>query len=252
MRRHEFFIGVDVGLQGDFTTIAVIKRGPQLAPDQLPELHVVDLQRTRGTTFVAVAAEINRLVDHLGGAAVAVDATGVGEGCWQESRRIGLRPIAVVIGGGTKVGGGPTRWTVPHSTLYERLYGVFATGRFRIAESLPMAENLIRELQLVQAKRTDRGQVHYEVPRTDQGHGDLLMGLALATLLAEHQANRLVMQHRATTRPKGGDRPQGKPRQRGNLAKRIVEQRKEESRDESLRYAEAERDRFRKAGWGTK
>ena len=136
--------------------------------------------------------------------------------------------------------------------LYERLYGVFATGRFRIAETLPLAENLMRELQMVQAKRTDRGQVHYAVPRGQQGHGALLMGVALATLLAEDQGDRAVMRHVSTVRrEQRRERPQGRRRNRGNTARRVLKQRLQESRDESLRYVQAERDRFEAAGWGT-
>ena len=234
MSQHSHFVGVDVGLEGDYTALAVVRRGSQPDPGQLPDLHVVDLQRTRGKTFLVIAEEIQRLVAHLDGAAVAIDATGIGEGAWQECRRIGMRPVAIVIGGGSKVGGGNLRWTVPHATLYETCYGVFAAGRYKIARDLQLVEQLMRELQTVQAKRTVHGAIHYEVARTEEGHGDVLMSLCLATLLAEREGQRMVLQQRAAVRRSGKDRPPG-ARRTPSAAREIIRQRLEVSRRQADR-----------------
>jgi hypothetical protein len=247
MTTHEHYVGVDVGLQNDFTALAVLRAVPQ--PEGLPQLHVVDLQRTRGRTFLQIGAEVQALAGHLGRCAVAVDATGVGEGVWQELRRNGTRPVGIVIGSGHRVTGGPLRWNVPASTLYETAYRVFVAGRYRIARSLPLAENLIRELQLVSSERSDNGSVRYTMPRTEEGHGDVAMAVMLATLVAEREAGRSAVYHHPQ-QPRERPRPQGRPRA-GNTAPALIRQRRDERGAEARAYAEQERERWERQGWGT-
>ena len=123
--------------------------------------------------------------EEVGGCTVAVDSTGMGRGLVEEMRRIGMNPVAVTLGGGSRITGGRLRWVVPSAMTYEGVYACFAQNRYRIAEALPLTRTLLGELQRCEVRRTETGHAKYGVWTGEDGHGDLLMALGIATVVAE-------------------------------------------------------------------
>ncbi len=209
------YLGIDVGVVSDFTAFALLRavapnvlvpighdpdavpwdadnnkplvlpEGVTLAQHIQPKYETIDLQRTLGTSFEDIALEAQLIAEEIGGCTIAVDATGMGRGLVEEMRRIGMQPIAVTLGGGSRIVGQRHRWVVPSAMIYEAVFACFAQKRYRIAEALPLTRTLLSELQRCEVRRTDTGHARYGVWTGQDGHGDLLMSLGLATVAAE-------------------------------------------------------------------
>ena len=119
--------------------------------------------------------------------------------------------------------------------LFESTYAILAEERLRVAAGLQHAGTWSRELLAAEMHRTPTGQVHYEI-QAEGGHGDLVVGGALALVHAERTGPRRhvptpVSDEAAVDAPR--TRPRGRSRW-GNAAKMRIEELRAE-RDERWR-----------------
>jgi hypothetical protein len=124
-----------------------------------------------------VVERIAGLVDQLPGAALVVDATGVGRAAVDQMRESGLEPIPVTITGGRFISFDGDHWRVPKKALLRPLVASTEAGRLKVAKGLPEAERLQVELQAFQRRITARGHDAFEGVGE---HDDLVIAVALA------------------------------------------------------------------------
>ena len=182
-----FVVGLDLGQAQDYTALAVIER-VETEDKRQPSCHVRHLERFRlGTSYPTI---VERVADMLsreplaGDASLVVDATGVGAPVVDLLREAGLRPVAVTITGGDAVGCEGRDYRVPKRDLVATLQVLLQTGRLKVAESLPEAATLTRELLNFQVRITDKAADIYGVWR-EGGHDDLVLAVALACWWAQ-------------------------------------------------------------------
>ncbi len=121
-------LGVDLGQAQDPTAIAV-------AEMREPEIHVRHLERVLlGTPYPQVIERIAALVGKLPGAALIVDATGLGRPVIDQMRETGLEPVPVTITGGRYTSFDGDMWRVPKKALLRPLVAASETGRLKVAE----------------------------------------------------------------------------------------------------------------------
>ncbi len=164
-------IGADLGQAQDPTAIAV-------AEVQRPEIHVRHLERLPlGTPYPKVVDRIGVIVDRLPGAALVVDATGVGRAVLDQMREAGLGPVAVTITGGRFTSYDGTMWRVPKKALLRPLVATTEAGRLKVAKGLREAEAFQREFLAFQRQITESGHSAFEGVGE---HDDLVIAVALA------------------------------------------------------------------------
>ena len=164
-------IGADLGQAQDPTALAV-------AEVHTPEIHVRHLERlSLGTPYPRVVERIGGLVDRLPGAALVVDATGVGRAVLDQMREVILNPVAVTITGGRHTSFDGDHWRVPKTALLRPLVAAVDAGRLKVAKGLPEADALLRELQAFQRRITARGHDAFQGVGE---HDDLVIAVALA------------------------------------------------------------------------
>lgn len=186
----EFIVGLDLGQAKDYTAIAVLERtnsAPWIPYNPL-EYHLRHLERpTLGTTYPAIVQRVAYLLDAwplAGCAALVVDATGVGAPVVDLLNNAGLRPIALTITGGDAASTDGASWRVPKRQLVSNLQILFQSGRLKIAEGIPEAPVLVRELLNFRAKVSAAGADTYEAWR-EGDHDDLVLAVAMATYYGE-------------------------------------------------------------------
>ncbi len=164
-------IGTDLGQAQDPTALAV-------AEVRTPEIHVRHLERLPlGTPYPKVVERIGNLVDKLPGAALVVDATGVGRAVLDQMREAGLAPVPVTITGGRHTSYDGLMWRVSKQALLRPLVAITEEGRLKVAKGLREAEVLLGELQAFQRQITERGNNAFEGVGA---HDDLVIVVALA------------------------------------------------------------------------
>jgi hypothetical protein len=214
-----YHLGLDLGQSADYTALAVVEEPVWVHPDwelplaapasgwlspadltplqvqqaranafyfgrpPQPRLAVRHLERFKlGTPYPAIVERVGRLLatpplDR--GTALVVDATGVGAPVVDLFRHAGLRPIAVTITGGHEVVADRAQAHVPKRELISTVQALLQSGRLKIAEGLPEAATLVRELLAYQVKVSAAGRDTYGAWREGQ-HDDLVLALALA------------------------------------------------------------------------
>ena len=118
---------------------------------------------------------ITTLVKKLPGAALVVDATGVGRAVLDHMAE--LNPVAVTITGGRLTSYDGRMWRVPKKALLRPLVAATESGRLKVAKGLREAEALQRELAAFQRRITERGNAAFEGVGE---HDDLVIAVALA------------------------------------------------------------------------
>ncbi len=164
-------IGADLGQAQDPTALAVAEVQP-------PEIHVRHLERLPlGAPYPKVVECIGDLVDKLPGAALVVDATGVGRAVLDQMHESGLEPIPVTITGGRFTSFDGDHWRVPKQALLRPLVAAMDARRLKVAKGLPEADALLRELLAFQRRITESGNATFEGVGE---HEDLVLAVALA------------------------------------------------------------------------
>ena len=185
-----WIVGLDLGQARDFTALAVLERVQ--GEGRPAEYRVRHLERPpRGSSYPRVAARARELLEHpeLRGASLVVDATGVGRPVVDLLREHALDPVAVTITAGDAPGGSGSDLRVPKRDLVATLQVLLATGRLRVAASLPLARTLERELLAFRARVTPAGHDAYETGEAE--HDDLVLAVALACWWGERQGGEL-------------------------------------------------------------
>jgi len=184
-------IGLDLGQAQDYTAMAIVERfvrsryQPQPIEDDV--YHVVHLERfPLGTSYPDIVDRVDAIMKQpqlRGHTTLVVDATGVGRPVvdMMDQRKPGWQwPVPVTITGGDEVQGASRGWRVPKRDLAGRLQVLLQSKRLKIAEELPLAEVLMRELLAFRVKiNIATGHDSYEAWR-ERDHDDLVLAVALA------------------------------------------------------------------------
>jgi hypothetical protein len=191
------FVGLDLGQAQDFTALAVLTRplvdgreppeGRQ-PPYAVPHLHRFPL----GTPYPAIVAAVVELLrtPPLRGSLLVVDQTGVGRpivdmltGALEGRVTRSFCPITIT--GGHEVTRSETgQLRVPKKELVAGLQVLLQTRRLRIAQALPEAAMLVRELETFRVKITEAANETFGAWREGQ-HDDLVLAVALAAWMGE-------------------------------------------------------------------
>jgi hypothetical protein len=184
-----YFAGLDLGQANDFTVLAVLEQTLVGDPDdeerQVRHYAVRHLERfALGTPYGAVRDRVAGLFREppLSGQTLVVDQTGVGKPVLDLFRRAGmnvrLRRVTVSAGHHAALdeGGG---WLVPRKELVSTMQVLLQSQRLKVAESLPEAPLLVRELVNFKAKVTAADKDDMEAWR-EGTHDDLVLAVAIA------------------------------------------------------------------------
>ena len=222
-------VGLDLGQANDFSALAVVEHvdrlpagwtlktyddhlasmqaradrgwhGPVDLPTMTPELHVRHLQRwALGTPYHAIVADMTALLttEALFGARLYFDRSGVGrpvgDMLWQafEDGRLGdSMPTGRTITGAERSG----THTTAKKDLIAAIQLPFEQGRLRIARGVPLGDVLERELTSFKMRLSATGREAYDVERrAGEGHGDLVIALALACIQPEFGIRPVVL-----------------------------------------------------------
>ncbi len=184
--RPAYFVGLDLGQSQDFSAIAVMERHGTAKDDYV--FHCRHLERWKlRTSYPAIVADTVRMMNSpqmQSGRTrpmLAVDATGVGAPVIdlfkRERMQATLKPIQIIGGANVSSEFGMTR--VPKRDLVSTVQVYLQNGRLKIAEQLPEAETLTRELQNFSVKITDAANDIYGAWR-EGTHDDLVLAASLA------------------------------------------------------------------------
>jgi len=127
---------------------------------------------------------------------LAVDKTGVGVAVadlFAEADLGGARLTTVSITAGAAAHPTGAAWTVPKQDLAAAVAVALQAGRLRIAEALPLAGELVRELENFRIRFTATGHAQLAAGADalswrEAPHDDLVLATALAVWAGEHQA----------------------------------------------------------------
>lgn len=180
-----FTAGADLGQARDPSAIAVVERIASIVPASPAVFAVRHLERLPlGTPYPEVAARLAALFDRapLSGGTLVVDETGVGKPVVDLLRtmplKATLRPLTITSGARTRVE--PSgRWRVPKKLLVANVQRLLGAGRLKIADGLPEAAALLRELADFRVTITPHAHETFGAG-SHSGHDDLVVALALA------------------------------------------------------------------------
>jgi hypothetical protein len=184
-----FVVGADLGQVNDHSAIAVVERIVGTEPTigaVLPTVFAVrHLERIPlGTPYPQVAARLVALFENapLVGATLVVDETGVGRPVVDLLRtmpiKAALHPLTITSGSRARLE--PTgRWRVAKKLLIANVRALLASGRLKVADGLPAAALLLRELVDFRVTITAKANKKFGAG-TRGGHDDLVLALTLA------------------------------------------------------------------------
>ncbi len=203
-----FFTGLDLGQAHDYTALAVAQQFPDPAGARY---EVSWLQRfALGTPYPAIVTNVAELLRRIAAQAtrsppepgsqyadrayegqgvsqaLVVDATGVGRPVIDMLRRESLPATRydVTITGGDRVQHEGNAWRVPKRELVSTVQVLLQAKRLGIAQQLPEAATLSRELLNFQVKISDTAHDRYGAWR-EGTHDDLVLAVALAVWCGE-------------------------------------------------------------------
>jgi hypothetical protein len=184
-----YVAGLDLGQAQDFTALAILERS--LAPDQEQANYAVrHLERfPLGTSYAAVVDRLKAVfaAPPLADSTLAVDYTGCGRPVFDLLSGCGIRAALcpVTITSGSKAhrddDGG---WLVPKKELVAVLQLLLQNRRLRVAQSLPAAALLVKEMENFRVKITAAAGETFEAWR-DGDHDDLVLAAGIAAWMAE-------------------------------------------------------------------
>jgi hypothetical protein len=182
-----YVLGLDLGPPGEPTALAVAE---QHWPGRDAHIHVRHLHRwVPGTPYPQIVADVVTLTKDrsLHGALLAVDQTGVGRPVAElVEKAVGAYQTTRMV----VTAGHAAEWTddrarlVPKRDLVGVLQVLLQTRRLRVANQLPEAATLERELLTFRAKTPAAGAETVESWR-ERPHDDLVLAVAFACWLGE-------------------------------------------------------------------
>jgi len=191
MVENRFFVGLDLGQAQDYTALSVIEqRWNEVARRYEYDLRYLD--RARGEPYPSVVKKVSAMMNSKSIVGIEpprliLDKTGVGAPVADMFRVGPISPVEITITGGISPSAVPRGFHVPKRDLVFSLIGVFQSGRFRIADSLPLGKELIDELLNFKVK-IDPKTAHdsYESWR-ESIHDDMVLSAAMSTWYAERK-----------------------------------------------------------------
>ncbi len=223
MAKHlSYYWGLDLGQSADYSALAIIEEPvwianpgawvspSQLPPDMLrlhmerayengrpanPPLFLSHLERfPLGTKYTAVVDRVKELTKTppllSKPSCLLVDKTGVGAGVIDHFEHRNIRPISVTIHGGSTLSAEPRSdgrraYRVPKRDVVGAVQVLLQNGRLKIAEALPEAATLRKELQNFRIK-IDPRTAHDSYEHWREGdHDDLVLATAMACWFRE-------------------------------------------------------------------
>ena len=179
-----YFAGLDLGQAQDHSAVAVVERtthpDPERAGKAVYRFDVRHLHRwPLGTPYPKVVADVRGWYAGapLKGSVLAVDGTGVGRAVVDLFRAAG---IGADLRAYTITGGEGSRGrSVAKKDLVGGVQAALQGRRLRVAEGLPLAAALGKELEAYRVKVTASRNEVFEAWR-ERDHDDLVLALALA------------------------------------------------------------------------
>lgn len=187
-----FFIGLDLGQANDYTAISILEK---IQKDNSENIyHIRHLERIRGIPYPDIVNKVIKVMSSAKlkeGAALVIDATGVGAPIIDLAKKAGLKPTAVWIHGGDRATHEGNNWRVPKRDLVGVLQVLLQSGRLKVASKLELGPILQKEMLNFKAK-IDPATAHdsYSAWREDE-HDDLVLSVALAVWHGEHAPKKL-------------------------------------------------------------
>jgi hypothetical protein len=182
-----WLVGLDVGQQHDYTAFCVVQ---QLGTQPACVYHVRHLERfPLKLNYVAMCETLGERLDQMSevqGAALVLDATGVGRPFADYLRTLGLSPIEITVTAGASTSTVPRGYHVPKAELITTLQLLLGSERLRIAAELPEAQTLVKELMGYRRKITVALHTMFGAWREGQ-HDDLLFSAGLACWYGERR-----------------------------------------------------------------
>jgi hypothetical protein len=197
----EWIVGLDLGQASDPTALAAVektRRPDPEHPDRTQRHYAVrHLRRWHlGTSYVQIVEDVAELLakDPLPGCRLAVDATGVGAAVVDLFGRADMQAklVRILITSGHKVTAAPGGFHVPKRDLAGVLQSCAGSGRLKIADSLPEAVTLQKEIRNFSVKVTTAGHEVFEALRSGL-HDDLVLSVAMALWLGEAASRRFMI-----------------------------------------------------------
>ena len=171
-----FIVGLDPGKKQDPAALCTLRttEGPY---------HLVDLIRfPLMTSYTDLTDTVVQYVRHpkLKSPTLVIDVGGVGEAVRDAVAKDVETTVGVMTGGTMRGYFDPDTWTwyVAKSDIVEGFQVGLMSGQIKVASSLSLAPDLIKELQSFRRNILPSGYVSYE-HRTPEGHGDLAMAAAM-------------------------------------------------------------------------
>jgi hypothetical protein len=202
-----YFVGLDLGQSADYTALAIAERIVPL--EGKPLYYFRYLERLKlGTPYPEQVAHVKDVLEQptlKGKVTLALDYTGVGRPVADMFKYARMQGALYTIGihGGDKVLWDETDKylvKVPKRDLVAVVQVLLQSGRLKVAEALPEAKTLIKELLNFQVK-IDPQTAHdsYSAWR-ENIHDDLLLAVALACWIGEQKGGATVDYQTVTRR----------------------------------------------------
>jgi hypothetical protein len=191
------FVGLDLGQAQDYTALAVLTRprlnGGERGDGLKPPYAVPHLQRfPLGTPYPRIVEQVVDLLraPQLRGSFLVADQTGVGRAvvdmlteALDGNVTCHFCPVTITAGHEVTLSE-RHQYRVPKKELVGVLQVLLQTRRLRIAQALPEAAILAKELETFQVKITEAANVVFGAWREGQ-HDDLVLAVALAAWAGE-------------------------------------------------------------------
>ncbi len=178
-----YTVGLDLGQTKDYTALVILERHGEA---EQAVFHARHLERfPLGTPYPAIVASVADMLKQAplssGTPRLAVDETGVGAPVVDLFRQARLNAVLhpIHITGGATVNYDRGVEYVPKRNLVSVVQVALQTDKLKIAEALPEAGTLVRELQGFQVKITEAANDTYGAWR-EGAHDDLVLAVALA------------------------------------------------------------------------
>jgi hypothetical protein len=191
-----YILGVDLGQAHDYTALSVLDlKSPT-------DYHVPHLERLElGTPYpkqVDRIAELHGRLKQMAETKLIVDGTGVGRPIVDSLIARGLTFTAIQITGGSKVSHDGLYTKIPKRDLVAGVAVLLQNKSLKIAESLPLANTLVKELLGFKVSFNARGHDSYSndtLSWREAPHDDLVLSVALACWLAQKVSKPKQVHH---------------------------------------------------------
>ncbi len=191
----KYTLGLDLGQTKDYTALVILERHGE---QEKAVFHARHLERVPlGTPYPAIVARVSAMLKQPplseGRPRLAVDETGVGAPVVDLFKRArlnaALHPIHITAGATVNFDRGVE--FVPKRVLVSVVQVALQTDGLKIAEALPEAKTLVRELQDFQVKITEAANDTYGAWR-EGAHDDLVLAVAMALYVGKKRGAILV------------------------------------------------------------